>query len=335
LNTAYGFYPSILKEDDIITTKANHRNAEREIFSEDIRKCPDCGSTDLYVDSQRAEIFCNKCGSVLDESLIDPGAEWRAFDSEQRAKRTRVGAPSTYTISDRGLSTTIDYRNRDSNGRSIPENSRAQMHRMRVLHKRLRVSRAGERNLAFALSELDRESSSLGLKRSVREQASFIYRKAARNNLIRGRSIESVVAATIYTACRIHKIPRTLDEVAEVSKVSKKQIGKNYRFLCRELNIKLKPTSPADYIPRFASKLDVSGEVQSKAIEIIHLANDQELTSGKGPTGLAAAALYIASVLLGERKTQRDIAEISNVTEVTIRNRYKELSEQIDLGVSF
>ena len=119
-----------------------------------------------------------------------------------------------------------------------------------------------------------------------------------------------------------------------MSNVSKKQIGKNYRFLSRELNIKLKPTSPSDYIPRFASKLGLSGEVQSKAIEIIRKAKNCGVLNGKGPTGIAATALYISSILLGERKTQRDIAEIAGITEVTIRNRYKEISEQVDLGVT-
>jgi transcription initiation factor TFIIB len=206
---------------------------------------------------------------------------------------------------------------------------------MRKWNKRMRVSRAGERNLALALGELDRVSSTLNIPRSVRENAAYHYRKAAERNLIRGRSIEGVVAAAVYIACRQANIPRTLDEFVEVSNVSKKQIGKNYRFLSRELNIKLNPTSPVDYIPRFASKLGLSGEVESNAILIIQKAKEKGLNSGKGPTGLAAAALYIASVLAGERKTQRDIAEISNVTEVTIRNRYKELSEQIDLGVAF
>ena len=197
----------------------------------------------------------------------------------------------------------------------------------------MRVSGAGERNLAFALSELDRDSSRLGIPRSVREDAAIIYRRAAKNKLIRGRSIEVVVASALYAACRRCNIPRTLDEIAIASNVSKKQVGKTYRFLSRELNIKLKPTSPSDYISRFASKLGLSGEVQAKAIEIINKAVKSGLSSGKGPTGVAAAALYIASLLLGERKTQKEVSEISGVTEVTIRNRYKELSEKIDLVV--
>lgn len=204
---------------------------------------------------------------------------------------------------------------------------------MRQWNKRLRVSRVGERNLAIALSELDRESSRLGIPRSVREDAAVIYRDAAKKNLIRGRSIDGVVATSIYAACRQCEIPRTLDEIAEVSTVSKKQIGKNYRFLSRKLGLKLKPTSPADYIPRFATNLGLSAQAQSKAIEIINKAKDMGLSSGRGPTGMAAAALYIASVLLGERKTQKEVALVTKVTEVTIRNRYKELSE-LDIGIS-
>ena len=263
---------------------------------------------------------------------MDQGPEWRAFDHEQRDKRARAGAPLIIGVADKGLPTAIDWRNKDSNGRNIPERNMAQMHRLRKWNKRMRVSRAGERSLAYALSELDRESSSLGIPRSVREDASFVYRQASKKGLIRGRSIESMVASSIYIACRRANIPRTLDEMAEVSRASKKQIGKNHRFLSRELNIKLRSTSPADYIPRFATKLSLSGEVQSKAIEIIRKSIEKGMSTGKGPTGMAAAALYIASMLLGERKTQRAVADVAGVTEVTIRNRYKELAE-LDIGV--
>ena len=266
---------------------------------------------------------------------MDMGPEWRAFDHEQRDKRARAGAPSTYAISDKGLTTAIDWKNKDAKGRHIPERNLAQIYRIRKWNERNRVSRTGERNLALALTELERFSSFLYIPRSVREDAAWIYRDAAKNNLVRGRSIEGVVAASLYIACRRFNIPRTLNEIADATKVSKKQLGKNHRFMSRELNIKLKPTSPIDYIPRFASKLGLSGEAESKAIEIINNARGNGLNSGKGPTGLAAAALYIASVLLGERKTQKTIADISGVTEVTIRNRYKELTEQLESGVTF
>lgn len=326
-----------MKEDDTITTKTTKLNNEigqHDILSdEDPKTCPVCNSTERFVDNSRAEVCCARCGLVLDENLIDHGPEWRAFDHEQRDKRTRTGAPLTYTISDKGLNTTIDWKDKDIHGHKIPERNKAQIYRLRKWNKRMRVSGAGERNLAFALSELDRDSSRLGIPRSVREDAAIIYRSAAKNKLIRGRSIEVVVASALYAACRRCNIPRTLDEIAIASNVSKKQVGKTYRFLSRELNIKLKPTSPSDYISRFASKLGLSGEVQAKAIEIINKAVKAGLSSGKGPTGVAAAALYIASLLLGERKTQKEVSEISGVTEVTIRNRYKELSEKIDLVV--
>ena len=326
-----------MKEDDTITTKTTKLNNEigqHDILSdEDPKTCPVCNSTERFVDNSRAEVCCARCGLVLDENLIDHGPEWRAFDHEQRDKRTRTGAPLTNTISDKGLNTTIDWKDKDIHGHKIPERNKAQIYRLRKWNKRMRVSGAGERNLAFALSELDRDSSRLGIPRSVREDAAIIYRSAAKNKLIRGRSIEVVVASALYAACRRCNIPRTLDEIAIASNVSKKQVGKTYRFLSRELNIKLKPTSPSDYISRFASKLGLSGEVQAKAIEIINKAVKSGLSSGKGPTGVAAAALYIASLLLGERKTQKEVSEISGVTEVTIRNRYKELSEKIDLVV--
>jgi len=315
--------------------------SEKEQMKEDVAEmekqetiCPECGSTKLINDHERGEVVCGACGLVIDDNIVDMGPEWRAFDHEQRDKRTRVGAPITYTIHDKGLSTMIDWRNKDIYGRDIPARNRAQWYRLRKWQRKIRISGATERNLAFALSELDRDSSRLGLPRSVRESASVVYRNAVENKLIRGRSIEGVVAASLYAACRRCKVPRTLDEIADVSRVSKKEVGRTYRFLTRELHIRLPPTSPIDYVPRFASELNLSGVVQSKAIEIINQAMDNGLTSGRGPTGVAAAALYIASVLLGERKTQRDVADIAGVTEVTIRNRYKELTEQLDVGVN-
>lgn len=292
--------------------------------------CPFCGSTEFSFDHQKAEVSCARCGLVLEESLISQGPEWRAFDHEQRNKRARTGAPLSYAISDKGLNTVIDYKNKDSNGRNIPEANLAQLYRLRKWNKRMRVSGAGERNLAFALSEMDRVSSRLGIPRSVREDSAIIYRNAARMNIIRGRSIESVVAAAVYTACRRCNIPRTLDEISEASSVSKKLIGKTYRFLSRKLKIKLKPTSPTDYVSRFGSRLEVSGEVEAKAVDIINQSVEKGLSTGKGPTGIAAAALYISSILLGEKKSQKEVSEVAGVTEVTIRNRYKELVEKLD-----
>src|SRR3970040_945399 len=295
--------------------------------------CPECGSHTLVHDYERAELVCNECGLVVDADFIDQGPEWRAFDHDQRMKLSRVGAPMTYTIHDKGLSTMIDWRNRDSYGKSISSKSRAQLYRLRKWQRRIRVSNATERNLAFALSELDRMASALGLSQNVRETAAVVYRKAVDKNLIRGRSIEGVAAASLYAACRQCNVPRTLDEIADASRVSRKEIGRTYRFIARELKLKLMPTAPQDYIPRFCSELKLSGDVQTKTVDILKQAVDRELTSGRGPTGVAAAAIYIASILSGERRTQREVAEVAGVTEVTIRNRYKELAERLDIDI--
>jgi transcription initiation factor TFIIB len=300
---------------------------------EETVKCPECGSTHLSRDYSRAELVCRDCGLVIDQDLIDHGPEWRAFDSEQREKRARTGAPMTYTIHDKGLSTMIGWTNRDSYGKSIPTRNRAQLYRMRKWQRRIRISDATERNLAIALSNLDRMSSGMGLPRTVRETAAMIYRKAALKNLIRGRSIEGVSAAALYAACRQCLVPRTLDEISSIARMSRKDVGRNYRYVARELGLKLMPTTPQDYISRFCSELKLSGDVKAKTTEILKEAADKELTSGRGPTGIAAASLYIATVLCGERRTQREIADVAGVTEVTIRNRYKELTKKLDIDI--
>ena len=313
-----------------VEKEVERKEIERE---ETIEVCPECGSPRLIRDYRRGEFICQDCGLVIEETYIDSGPEWRAFDSEQKEKRARVGAPITYTIHDKGLSTIIDWGNKDYYGKAISVRNRAQLFRLRKWQRRIRISNATERNLAFALSELDRLASALGLPKSVREIASVIYRKSVEKNLVRGRSIEGVVAAALYAACRQAGVPRTLDEIAAYSRVDRKEVGRTYRFIAMELGLKLMPTSPADYIPRFCTALGLSGEVQKKAIEIIKKAEEKELTSGRGPTGVAAAAIYIASILSGERRTQREVAEVAGVTEVTIRNRYKELAEKLGIEI--
>jgi transcription initiation factor TFIIB len=299
---------------------------------EEIVQCPECGSNHLSKDYSRAELVCRNCGFVLDENMIDQGPEWRAFDSEQREKRARTGAPMSYTIHDKGLSTMIGWKNRDSYGKSIPTRNRAQIFRLRKWARRIRISNATERSLAIAFSELDRMASGMSLPRTVRETAAMIYRKAALKKLVRGRSVEGVITAALYAACRQCHVPRTLDEISNIAHISRKEIGRTYRYVSRELGLKLLPTSPEDYISRFCSELKLSGDVRAKTVAILQEAAHRELTSGRGPTGMAAASLYIASILCDERRTQREVAEVAGVTEVTIRNRYKEITQKLDIS---
>jgi len=294
-----------------------------------IQTCPECHSTRLMRDYENAELVCMNCGFVLAAKIADRGPEWRAFDDEQRAKRTRVGAPLTYTIHDKGLSTMIDWHDRDVYGKSLSPGQKAQVYRLRKWQRRIRVSDATERNLAFALSEITKIANNLNLPKSILETASVIYRKAVKERLIRGRSIQGVTAAAIYLACRQCGLARTLEEIAQASSVNKKEVGRSYRFLIKELNYSIPPLKPSQYITKFSNQLTMQGKVEEIAHKILGAAKELKLTSGRGPTGIAAAASYIASVLTGERKTQREIAEIAQVTEVTIRNRYKELVERL------
>jgi len=306
-------------EDESLTPQIQHAK---------VQACPECGSTRLMRDYECAELVCMNCGYVIAAKLADRGPEWRAFDDEQRAKRTRVGAPLTYTIHDKGLSTMIDWHDRDIYGKGLSPGQKAQVYRLRKWQRRIRVSDATERNLAFALSEITKIANTLNLPKNILETASLIYRKAVKEKLIRGRSIQGVTSAAIYLACRQCGLPRTLEEIAQASNVSKKEIGRSYRFLIKELNYFIPPLKPSQYITKFSNQLTMQGKVEEIAHKILAAAKELKLTSGRGPTGIAAAASYIASVLTGERKTQREIAEIAQVTEVTIRNRYRELVER-------
>jgi len=299
-----------------------------------VRQCPECGSTRLMRDYECAEIVCMNCGFVVAAKLTDRGPEWRAFDDEQRAKRARVGAPLTFTIHDKGLSTMIDWHDRDIYGKRLSPGQKAQIYRLRKWQRRIRVSDATERNLAFALSEISKIANSLSLPKNILETASVIYRKAVKERLIRGRSIQGVTAAAIYVACRQCGLARTLDEIAQASNINKKEVGRSYRFLVKELDYFIPPLKPSQYVTKFSNQLTMQGKVEEIAHKILTAAKDLKLTSGRGPTGIAAAASYIASVLTGERKTQREIAEIAQVTEVTIRNRYKELVERLQFLIS-
>ncbi len=296
--------------------------------------CPECGSTNLIRDYERGEIICKDCGLVISENLEDYGPEWRSFDAEQRAKRARGGSPTTYMRPNKGLVTEIDQYNRDIRGSKIDVKHRAELHRMRKWHKRVSIATSFEKNLSIALAELDRVGSSLGLPDNVKEAAAMMYRKAVKQELIRGRLIESVVAATIYAICRQYGIPRTLDEISRASGIEKKEIGRAYRFLKKEMSLNIPLTDPSTYVPKFAAALNLSPKVQEEAVNIIKKALKKGLISGRGPTGVAAAAIYIAAAEHGERKTQKEVADVAGVTEVTIRNRYRELKKELNLKVN-
>ncbi|MCU4924907.1 transcription initiation factor IIB [Halobacteria archaeon AArc-dxtr1] len=307
---------------------ARREPAETDADSREER-CPDCETATIIQDPDRGERVCRDCGLVLSTDPIDYGPEWRAFTAKEHDDLSRVGAPLTQSMHDRGLTTTIDWRNRDANGHTMSAKKHGQLHRLRIWQERIRTKNAGERNLKYALSEIDRMASALGVPKPVKETASVIYRRALDCDLIRGRSIEGVATSALYTACRKEGIPRSLEEVTGVARVDQREIGRTYRYIADELDINLEPTNPRQFVPRFCSELDVGADVEGRAIEIIDETTAEGLHSGKSPTGFAAAAIYAAGLLCNETIPQREVAETAQTTVVTVRNRYREQLEAI------
>ncbi|MFW6265561.1 MAG: transcription initiation factor IIB [Halanaeroarchaeum sp.] len=313
-------------EEERPPAETDEEERERRKRDERERVCPECGGR-LEADEERGEVVCSECGLVVEEEEIDRGPEWRAFDAAERDEKSRVGAPTTKMMHDEGLSTTIGWQDRDAAGRLLSPRQRQKMQRLRTWNERFRTRDSKERNLKQALGEIDRMASALGLSRTVREMASVIYRRALDEELLPGRSIEGVATASLYAAARQTGAPRSLDEVATVARVDRDEIARTYRYVARELSLEVEPADPSQYVPRFASALDVSEAVEREAKRLLSTARETGQTSGKSPVGLAAAAVYAGAILADERVTQSEVSEVSNVSEVTIRNRYHELLE--------
>jgi transcription initiation factor TFIIB len=304
------------------------RDAETEALLDDIDESE-------LVRTNKGELVHEETGLIVDEDNIDHGPEWRAFDHSERQNKSRVGSPMTETRHDKGLTTNIDWRDTDASGRQLSAEKRSQMQRLRTWQERIRTQESGERNLQQALAEVDRMASATGVPKSVREVASVIYRRALDRDLIRGRSIEGMATASLLAACRQQGIPRSLDDLTRVSRVQRREIGRSYRYLSEELALELKPVEPGQYIPRFASELSLADATQRRAAEIVEDTTADGLHAGKSPTGFAAAAVYLAAQLCGDQRTQREIAEVADVTVVTIRTRYREQMKALDITEPF
>jgi len=297
--------------------------------------CPECGSKHLTRDYDRAEVICEKCGLVVDDAIIDQTPEWNAYSYEEENKMSRTGSPMNYTLHDKGLSTEISSGNVDYYGKKISYKNRIAIHRMRKWQYRTRARNTAERNMLNALKKINQMASQMGLPKSVKENAAMIYRKVAEKNITRGRNTESIIAASIYASCRQCKVPRTLDEISDYTNLdnskAKRKVGKSFRFLTRTLNLGFVPPSPEDYMPRYANELNLDQDVREKTFELLRLSQKAGFTVGKNPLSVVAAAIYLSSKLCGKRKKQHEIVEAIGITEVSIRNRYKEMVEKLNI----
>ena len=284
------------------------------------QRCPSCGKRKIVTDENSGELFCAFCGFVINDKIEDTGAEWRTFSNEA-SDRTRVGAGTSLTMHDMGLSTVIGAANKDSTGKPLSASMKSSIERLRTWDSRTQAHSSSDRNLRQALNEMDKLKDKLALADAVIEKAAYIYRKAMEKKLVRGRSIQGLVAACLYAACRDTETPRTLDDVAKGINIRRKDVARCYRLLYRELEFKMPVVDPVKAVSRIASIVELSEKSKRKAVDILNQAKKIGLVAGKDPMGMAAAALYIACITSGEVKSQKQISMASGVTEVTIRNR--------------
>ena len=294
-------------------------------------RCPKCGKSLIVTDSPRGELVCGNCGFVMKEKVVDAGPEWKSFSSDEKDNRSRTGSPTSIAMHDMGLATVIGGVNKDASGKSLSGSMKSTVERLRTWDRRSQVHESADRNLRQAFSELRRFSDKLTVSEAVTEKAAYFYRKALERGLVRGRSITSIIAASLYAACRDMEVPRTLKDVATVSNVKRKDVARSYRLLLKEMDIKMPVTDPLRCVSRIASRAGLSEKTQRSAREILIRAKEMRITAGKDPMGFAASALYVACTLGGEDKTQKDVAEAAGVTEVTIRNRYKGLRSALGI----
>jgi len=289
--------------------------------------CSRCGKNSLLTDEVTGEQFCSKCGYVISEKSEDSGPERRSFSTQGGIDTTRTGAPTSLTRHDKGLSTVINPANRDATGRPLSSSMKTTITRLRIWDSRSQSNVSTDKNLRQALNELDRLKDKLAISSITLERAAYIYRKAMDRKLVRGRSISAMIVSSLYAACRETEIPRTLKDVAIASNVKRKDISRCYRLLHQELDLKMPVVDSIQLIAKISSKLKITEKTKRYAVKILKETQERKESAGKEPMGLAAAALYLSCVKNGMSVTQRDIAEVAGVTEVTIRNRYKSLKE--------
>ncbi len=291
-------------------------------------KCPRCGKNNLVTDGVSGEVFCEKCGFVIDEKISDNGSE-RVF-SDSSVSKSRTGDRTSLTRHDNGLSSIINPINKDASGKPLSSSMKSSLSQLRKLDSRSTTHNSTDKNLKQALNELLKMKEKLSLSDTVSEKAAYIYRKVLERKLVRGRSITAMIASSLYAACRVTETPRTLKEVSSTINITKKELSGCYRLIVKELDLKMPIIDSVSCIAKIGSITKLSEKTKRYAMNILKQAEKERILSGKEPMGLAASALYLASLVTEEHITQKTMAEASGVTEVTIRNRCKNLKKFID-----
>ncbi|MDQ4100896.1 MAG: transcription initiation factor IIB [Thermoproteota archaeon] len=284
----------------------------------------------VVADPETGELIRKDTGEVISDNFLSQGKEWRSFDGEDSDIKARVGAPTSLAFHDKGLSTKIGNEKIDASGNVIDSATQMRMGRLRMWNNRSQSHSPTERNLQQAFSMLSRIKDRLGLPHHVTEKAAYTYRKAQERGLIRGDTIGSVLAASIYVAVRQAGVPRTLEDISEISDVKPGEVARSYRRIISELDIKVPLIDPRKYIVKIANNLGFEERVRRKALELMEQAQKKHLVVGKDPISIAASMLYIVNLSEKKPRTQAEIAKAAGITEVTVRNRSKELRKHLD-----
>ena len=283
----------------------------------------------LITDPETGELISLESGQVVSESALSLEPEWRSFDAGEERDRSRAGIPTSLARHDMGLSTVIGRTDRDAGGNAIDSNMRFRMERLKKWDSRSQRHSPSERNLHQAFTILAKIKERMNLPDAVVEKAAYIYRRAQERKLIRGRTIGSVLAASIYIASRQMGVLRTLDDVSAASDIKPKDVGRSYRMLVSNMELQVPMLEPTKYVVKVANNINISERTKRKAVAIILEAQRRGVSVGKDPMGIAASVLYLAGQATGEYKTQADVANAAGVTEITVRNRARELKTRL------
>lgn len=291
--------------------------------------------SDLVVtDPDTGELIRKDTGEVISNNALSQEKEWRAFEPEEDRDRARTGAPTSLAFHDMGLSTVIGKESTDASGNQIDSSTQMRMVRLRMWNNRSHSHSSKERSLQQAFTILSKIKGKLGLPAYVTEKAAYVYRKAQEKGLIRGDSIGSVLAASIYVAARQSGVLRTLDEISDSVEVKPKAAGRSYRRIVTQLDIRIPVIDHAKYIIKVANRLGLDEMTKRKALELMEQAQKKNILVGKDPTGMAASIVYLVNLTAKSPRTQGEIASAAGVTEVTVRNRSKELRKRLGISQS-
>jgi len=288
-----------------------------------------CKTYPVITDSYRGEVFCGGCGLVLVQNLDDTSHENRSFSSEDFMKNARTGPPMSLTMFDKGLSTVIGT-NKDFSGNSLSSKTKFEFNRLRMWDQRSKSRTTSSLSKAFTL--LHGMKTKLGVPDNVVENAAFIYRKAVNAKLTRGRTMASLISASLYASCRQNNTPRTLDDIAKAGNIERRILSRDLRTIIKKLGLKLNQYNITSFIVKISNNLNLSEKTKRDAFDILKRCEDAMITAGKNPVAQAAASLYIASILNGEKISQKKFSKESGVSDVTIRNRSNMIKKTLQIG---